>query len=179
MKSEIVDAIVPMVLMSAVLFFILIRPQIKRRKEAEARGEKYTPTPFKLGIESIGIESNESYTFIAKVIFVISFIISLGSGFFVYGYKTQIDQVSQFGSFANVSISLLREQLDNAAVMLVFSVLVSAAAFLYLILSKKSVNAPNPNTHVKCPDCAELILKEAKVCKHCGCKLKDASHPDA
>lgn len=29
----------------------------------------------------------------------------------------------------------------------------------------------SPQTHVKCPDCAELILKEAKVCKHCGCKL--------
>ena len=26
-------------------------------------------------------------------------------------------------------------------------------------------------THVKCPDCAELVKREAKVCKHCGCKL--------
>lgn len=26
-------------------------------------------------------------------------------------------------------------------------------------------------THVKCPDCAELIRKEAKVCKHCGLRL--------
>ena len=26
-------------------------------------------------------------------------------------------------------------------------------------------------THVKCPDCAELVLREAKVCKHCGCRL--------
>lgn len=30
---------------------------------------------------------------------------------------------------------------------------------------------PSPETHVKCPDCRELVLKEAKVCKHCGCKL--------
>lgn len=28
-----------------------------------------------------------------------------------------------------------------------------------------------PQTHVKCPDCAELVKKEARVCKHCGCKL--------
>jgi hypothetical protein len=28
-----------------------------------------------------------------------------------------------------------------------------------------------PETHVKCPDCRELVLKEALVCKHCGCKL--------
>lgn len=32
-------------------------------------------------------------------------------------------------------------------------------------------NAPTPETHVKCPDCRELILKDAHVCKHCGCKL--------
>lgn len=32
-------------------------------------------------------------------------------------------------------------------------------------------NAPTPETHVKCPDCRELVLKEARVCKHCGCRL--------
>lgn len=26
-------------------------------------------------------------------------------------------------------------------------------------------------THVRCPDCRELVLKSAKVCKHCGCRL--------
>jgi uncharacterized OB-fold protein len=31
--------------------------------------------------------------------------------------------------------------------------------------------APSAETHVKCPDCAELVRKEAKVCKHCGCRL--------
>lgn len=30
---------------------------------------------------------------------------------------------------------------------------------------------PTPDTHVKCPDCAELVRREARVCKHCGCKL--------
>ena len=30
---------------------------------------------------------------------------------------------------------------------------------------------PHPDTHVKCPDCREFILKDASVCKHCGCKL--------
>lgn len=28
-----------------------------------------------------------------------------------------------------------------------------------------------PETHMKCPDCAELILLDAKVCKHCGCRV--------
>lgn len=30
---------------------------------------------------------------------------------------------------------------------------------------------PTKDSHVSCPDCKELILKEAKVCKFCGCKL--------
>lgn len=29
--------------------------------------------------------------------------------------------------------------------------------------------SPAIGEHIKCPDCAELILKEAKKCKHCGC----------
>jgi len=30
---------------------------------------------------------------------------------------------------------------------------------------------PNEESHVKCPDCRELILKDARKCKHCGCNL--------
>lgn len=33
------------------------------------------------------------------------------------------------------------------------------------------IGGPSPETHVKCPDCAELVMKAARVCKHCGCKL--------
>lgn len=36
---------------------------------------------------------------------------------------------------------------------------------------KTDPNQPTPDTHVKCPDCAELVKNEARVCKHCGCKL--------
>lgn len=28
-----------------------------------------------------------------------------------------------------------------------------------------------PETHVKCPDCRELVLKDARKCKHCGTAL--------
>ena len=31
--------------------------------------------------------------------------------------------------------------------------------------------AGNPETHVKCPDCRELVLSDARKCKHCGCAL--------
>ena len=33
------------------------------------------------------------------------------------------------------------------------------------------VNAPTPKTHVKCPDCRELVIADATVCKHCSCRL--------
>lgn len=44
---------------------------------------------------------------------------------------------------------------------------------LVLVLKNLSVQViePSPTTHVKCPDCREFVLKDAKVCKHCGCKL--------
>ncbi len=39
-------------------------------------------------------------------------------------------------------------------------------------LSRKGdPNAPTHETHVLCPDCKELVLNEAEVCKHCSCKL--------
>lgn len=30
---------------------------------------------------------------------------------------------------------------------------------------------PNPATHVRCPECRELIRADAKLCKHCGTRL--------
>jgi hypothetical protein len=39
--------------------------------------------------------------------------------------------------------------------------------FIDYILHKNSL----VDTHVKCPDCSELILKDARKCKHCGRNL--------
>lgn len=46
----------------------------------------------------------------------------------------------------------------------------------HLIYAATKSNAPaqaraSPDTHVRCPDCRELVLREARACKHCGCKL--------
>ncbi|MGI9142255.1 MAG: superinfection immunity protein [Fluviibacter sp.] len=30
---------------------------------------------------------------------------------------------------------------------------------------------PDARTHVKCPDCRELVLRDARKCKHCGAAL--------
>jgi hypothetical protein len=48
-------------------------------------------------------------------------------------------------------------------------------AFALLVVAvmpkENSDSSPTPDSHVKCPDCKELVLKEAVVCKHCKCKL--------
>jgi hypothetical protein len=32
-------------------------------------------------------------------------------------------------------------------------------------------DAPSPDSHVKCPDCRELVIKDARKCKHCATTL--------
>lgn len=32
-------------------------------------------------------------------------------------------------------------------------------------------NFITPETHVKCPDCRELVKRDARKCKHCGAAL--------
>lgn len=44
--------------------------------------------------------------------------------------------------------------------------------FLLVLQNMKEKNMmPNEDTHIKCPDCRELVLKDARVCKHCKSKL--------
>lgn len=40
-----------------------------------------------------------------------------------------------------------------------------------LMPSIARADGPTSRTHVKCPDCRELVLKDANICKHCRCKL--------
>lgn len=32
-------------------------------------------------------------------------------------------------------------------------------------------DVPTPSTHVRCPDCREFVLKDARKCKHCQAAL--------
>ena len=43
--------------------------------------------------------------------------------------------------------------------------------FVAVLTDKKAAAGPSPKTHVRCPDCRELVLKDARKCKHCGCAL--------
>src|SRR2546428_7083239 len=51
-------------------------------------------------------------------------------------------------------------------------------AFLLLMMlpsRSKSAGAPETQELRKCPECAELILREAKKCKHCGSGVEPGS----
>lgn len=44
----------------------------------------------------------------------------------------------------------------------------------YLLPSRRPVDremVPTPETHVRCPDCRELVRMDARRCKHCGVGL--------
>ena len=42
---------------------------------------------------------------------------------------------------------------------------------IYGVLGRRRAGAPTRWTHVRCPDCKELVRKDAVVCRHCGCRL--------
>ena len=65
------------------------------------------------------------------------------------------------------------------------SVLISPLIAGFMVLAMPNLNAQTvvasaeekatPETHVRCPDCRELVIKDARKCKHCGTALT----PDA
>jgi hypothetical protein len=75
-----------------------------------------------------------------------------------------------------IAESKFRSQLGWLALGVVFGPLALISVGLMEPLDRLD-DAPRPATHVKCPDCRELVLKEARVCKHCGCRLAPMEDP--
>lgn len=77
----------------------------------------------------------------------------------------------------SVAVAMLASKKGRSAFswFLLSVVLSPLLAVIFLLVNKdmKEEKALQElqKTHVKCPDCAELVKAEASVCKHCGCKL--------
>ena len=54
---------------------------------------------------------------------------------------------------------------------LIFPLLALILVAIVPAIKPADPNAPSPDTHVKCPDCRELVYKDARKCKHCGITL--------
>lgn len=65
----------------------------------------------------------------------------------------------------------------SAIAWLFLSVLFSPLLMLVAVLvmgkptDAADLERPTPETHVRCPDCRELVLRDARKCKHCGTAL--------
>lgn len=48
---------------------------------------------------------------------------------------------------------------------------VTVPLHIILVSSERRKGVPTPETHVRCPDCRELVRKDARKCMHCGTGL--------
>lgn len=58
-----------------------------------------------------------------------------------------------------------------ALLALIISPLLAGLALALVGPRAPPIAEPTPQTHVRCPDCRELVRKDARKCKHCGCGL--------
>jgi len=64
-----------------------------------------------------------------------------------------------------------RSGLGWAVLGLVISPVLALVLLLLLPNRKTAPGTPTPETHVRCPDCRELVLKDARRCRFCGISL--------
>lgn len=57
------------------------------------------------------------------------------------------------------------------ALALVFTPLLMGVLVLALGGALPPAGVPTPQTHVRCPDCRELVQRDARKCRHCGTAL--------
>ncbi len=81
-----------------------------------------------------------------------------------------------FWPLFSVAVGILAHNRGRSGIGWFFlSLFISPLLGLIFVLVTKNLEmvseGPNPETHVKCPDCRELVLRDARKCKHCGCKL--------
>src|SRR5262245_56998962 len=63
---------------------------------------------------------------------------------------------------------------------LLLSLVLSPLSGIILAVAVPSVGEfRRHDTHLRCPDCREFVLNEARVCKHCGCRLVPLSEQPA
>lgn len=71
-----------------------------------------------------------------------------------------------------IAASRGRSAMGWSLIALLFSPVIGLVLALALpSLKRGAADGPSEATHVRCASCAEWVLPEAKVCKHCGAAL--------
>lgn len=83
------------------------------------------------------------------------------------------------GILITVPSCVLAVAAPGAAAGIILGLVLIVVGLLMRIASKPqaadpALAIPSPKTHMRCPDCAEFVLREARVCKHCGRSLAPA-----
>jgi hypothetical protein len=85
-------------------------------------------------------------------------------GSVIVGVIASANQRAGFGYFI---LSLLLSPLLVGLIVLVLG----KPAPTIVVAPAEPSEAITPDTHVRCPDCRELVRKDARKCKHCGTAL--------
>lgn len=76
---------------------------------------------------------------------------------------------------ASIAVGITAHSKDKSGmgwsiISMLASPLIGALLLIVAVMPKPAAE-PTPNTHVRCPDCRELVRRDASACKHCGCRL--------
>ena len=86
-----------------------------------------------------------------------------------------MDYLFSFYFFAAIAVGMVAHAKSRSGIGWGLSALLISppmAALLLIVMSLPSDHdQASEKTHVRCPDCRELIRRDATVCAHCGCKL--------
>ncbi len=91
-----------------------------------------------------------------------------------YYPTTQVWAPGAYGC-GNFIVALLLCLVLIGIIIFIYMLIVKPAGTLTVTYELRSAtvdeNNPSPQTHVRCPECQEWVLKGAKICKHCHTKL--------
>jgi len=81
-------------------------------------------------------------------------------------------QSMAFGLFCRYIAGEKKRSKENWFVLgFFFSILALIAIAVVPVNTRIDHSIPNPDLHVKCPDCRKFISKDTSLCAYCGCKL--------
>lgn len=86
-------------------------------------------------------------------------------------------EIFAFWFFFSIAVGVLASNRGRSGFLwFIFSIFLSPLlGVIFVLVMQNLKDSPNPNTHVRCPDCRELVRNDARKCKHCGASLMPVS----